>query len=163
MFETSRRKILGASMIGAGAALDALGARASAAELNTKGNIMLNTIPDLPKGLVEAASFPLIEAIHGRRSRRFARGAAIPDGPLAYTSKHEPTPLSEMEQMLLLTTVAGNTGWSNLIPFNRNYLPNIPNYAGSAGGRSFPSAAGFHTAEFFFTDDKGVYLSLIHI
>lgn len=157
MFETSRRNLLGASMIGAGIVLNGLGARASAAGLNTKGKIMLNRIPDLSQGLTEVASFPLIEAIHGRRSRRFARGASIPDGPLAYTSKHEPAPLSEIEQMLLLTTVAGNTGWSNLIPYNRNYLPKMPNYAGSAGGRSFPSAAGFHTTEFFYTDDNGVY------
>ena len=157
MFETSRRKLLGASMIGAGAILNGLGARASAAELNNKGNIMLNRIPDLPAGLIEAVNFPLIEAIHGRRSRRFARGASIPDGPLAYTSKHDPEPLSELEQMLLLTTVAGNTGWSNLIPHNRFYLPRIPNYAGAAGGRTFPSAAGFHTTEIFYTDDNGVY------
>ena len=157
MLETSRRKLLGASMVGAGTVLTGLGARASGAGLKTKGNIMLDNIPDIPKGLIEAADFPLIEAIHGRRSRRFARGASIPDGPLAYTSKHEPAGLSELEQMLLLTTVAGNTGWSNLIPYNRFYAPNIPNYAGAAGGRSFPSAAGFHTTEFFYTDDNGVY------
>ena len=99
MFETSRRKLLGASMIGAGTVLNGLGAKATATELNTKGNIMLNRISDLPQGLVTAANFPLIEAIHGRRSRRFARGAVIPDGPLAYTSKNEPAPLSELEQM----------------------------------------------------------------
>ncbi len=144
-------------MIGVGAIMNGLGASASAAELSHKGNIMLNGIPELPKGLVEAASFPLIEAIHGRRSRRFARGATIPDGPLAYQSKFQPQPLSQLEQMLLLTTVAGNTGWSNLIPYNRYYLPKMPNYAGAAGGRSFPSAAGFHTTEFFYTDDDGVY------
>jgi len=158
MFETSRRKMLGASMIGAGALLNGLGASTSAAEMRSKGNIMLNRIPNLPKGLIEAARFPLIEAIHGRRSRRFARGAAIPDGPLAYKSKHDPKPLSELEQLLLLTTVAGNTGWSNLIPHNRFYSPKMPNYAGAAGGRSFPSAAGFHTSEIFYTDDNGVYV-----
>jgi len=157
MFETSRRKLLGASMIGAGAVLNGLGAGASAAGANTKGNIMLDRIPDVPQGLIEAANFPLIEAIHGRRSRRFAKGASIADGPLAYTSKHKPAPLSDLEQMLLLTTVAGNTGWSNLIPHNRFYLPKIPNYAGAAGGRTFPSAAGFHTTEIFYTDDNGVY------
>lgn len=157
MFETSRRKILGASMIGAGTLLNGLGAHASASGLKTKGNIMLDRISDVPTGLVEAAQFPLIEAIHGRRSRRFAKGASIPDGPLAYTSDSPPAPLSELEQMLLLTTVAGNTGWSNLIPYNRFYLPKLPNYAGAAGGRSFPSAAGFHTVEFFYTDDNGVY------
>lgn len=157
MLKTSRRKLLGASMIGAGTILNGVGLRASAADLNTRGKIMLDKIPALPKGLIEATHFPLIDAIHGRRSRRFARGASIPDGPLAYTSKHPPAPLSEMEQMLLLTTVGGNTGWSNLIPHNRFYLPNTPNYAGSAGGRSFPSAAGFHTTEIFYTDDDGTY------
>ena len=118
---------------------------------------MLDRIPDAPKGLIDAATFPLIDAIHGRRSRRFARGASIPDGPLAYTSQHPPQPLSKLEQMLLLTTVAGNTGWSNLIPYNRNYLPHIPNYAGAAGGRTFPSCAVFQITEFFYTDDDGVY------
>ncbi len=119
---------------------------------------MLDKVPHLPQGLIEAAGFPLIEAIHGRRSRRFAKGASIPDGPLAYSSTEAPEPLSEMEQMLLLTTVAGNTGWSNLIPHNRFYSPRIPNYAGAAGGRTFPSAAGFHTTEIFYTDDNGTYV-----
>lgn len=149
--------MLGASMIGAGTVLTGLGACSSGDALKTRGNIMFDRIPDLPKGLVDAVNFPLIEAIHGRRSRRFARGASIPVGPLAYTSQHSPQPLSKLEQMLLLTTVAGNTGWSNLIPYNRNYLPHIPNYAGAAGGRTFPSAAGFQITEFFYTDDNGVY------
>ena len=157
MFMTTRRKLLGASMIGAGTLLSGLGANTSAAKLNKKGNIMLNKIKTPPKGLTTAAEFPLLEAIHGRRSRRFARGASIPDGPLTYQSKHDPEPLSELEQMLLLTTVSGNTGWSNLIPHNGNYAPKIPNYAGAAGGRTFPSAAGFHTTDFFFTNDDGVY------
>lgn len=157
MFETSRRKLLGASMLGAGAALSSLGACATGDNLKTKGSILLDRIPGAPKGLVDAVNFPLIEAIHGRRSRRFARGASIPDGPLRYISHHKPEPLSELEQMLLLTSVAGNTGWSDLIPYNRNYLPNIPNYAGAAGGRTFPSCAGFQITEFFYTDDNGVY------
>ncbi len=158
MLASSRRKLFGASMIGAGALLNGIGLREAAANIDRKGRVMLDRTPDLPRGLIEAANLPLIEAIHGRRSRRFALGASIPDGPLAYSSKHEPAPLSDLEQMLLLTTVAGNTGWSNLIPYNRYYLPKIPNYAGAAGGRTFPSAAGFHTSEIFYTDDDGVYV-----
>ena len=146
-------------MLGAGAMLNSTGFAASAAtRLKQKGSIMLDKVPQLPKGLIEAAGFPLIDAIHGRRSRRFAKGASIPDGPLAYASAEAPEPLSEMEQVLLLTTVAGNTGWSNLIPHNRFYSPSIPNYAGAAGGRTFPSAAGFHTSEIFYTDDSGTYV-----
>ncbi len=159
MYELPRRKLLGASALSAAALLTSVGAGAYAvgSRLQRKGNILLDNLRELPDGLLEAVRFPLIEAIHGRRSRRFARGASIPDGPLAYESKHEPVPLTELQQLLLLTTVAGNTGWSNLIPYNRAYLPKLPNYAGAAGGRSFPSAAGFHTTEFFYTDDDGVY------
>lgn len=157
MIEINRRSILGTMMVGAGVALSSCGLHKTGARAAHKGRILLDRIPDLPRGLIAAANFPLIDAIHGRRSRRFARGASIPAGPLAYTSRHAPAPLSELEQLLLLTTVSGNTGWSNLIPYNRFYLPKIPNYAGAAGGRSFPSAAGFHTSEIFFTDDKGTY------
>ena len=42
--------------------------------------------------LADLAQFPLMEALIGRRSRRFALGDEIPDGPLAYKSKHDPVP-----------------------------------------------------------------------
>lgn len=109
------------------------------------------TVPD---GVL---TFPLLEALLGRRARRFFLGASIPDGPLAYTSSHEPMPLSEREQLLLLTAAAGNTGWHFMITRNARYAPHLANYSGAAGGRPFPSAAGFHTSEVFFTDDHGVY------
>jgi hypothetical protein len=119
--------------------------------------VLLGQMPELPLGLEEAVRFPLVEALLGRRARRFPLGATIPDGPLAYTSEHPPLPLGDLEQMLVLCAVAGNTGWINLHPHNPNYSPKIPNYAGAAGGRTFPSSAGFHTTECFYTDDDGVY------
>ena len=108
-------------------------------------------------GMKNALDFGLIEALLGRRSRRFLMGATIPDGPLAYTSRHKPMVLTEQEKMLVLAAVAGNTGGHNAIMYNARYAPHLPNYAGAAGGRTFPSAAGFHTSEIFFTDDDGVY------
>lgn len=108
-------------------------------------------------GLTEALSFPLIEALLGRRSRRFALGAEMKTGPLAFKSKHEPLPLEELEQMLVLLAATGTTGWNFLLPGNPCYAPYLASYAGSAGGRTFPSNAGFHTVEFFYTDDQGVY------
>lgn len=111
----------------------------------------------LPPGFHEALEFPLIAALTGRRSRRFSLGAAIPDGELAFTSRQAPVPLTELERMMVLTAAAGNTGWHYAITRNAHYAPHFPNYAGAAGGRTFPSPAGFHVAEFFFTDDSGVY------
>src|SRR5687767_9979076 len=109
------------------------------------------------EALRELAAFPLVDALYGRRSRRFALGGEIPDGPLAYKSRHEPLPLSELERMLVLSSMGGTTGWHYSITRNARYAPHASNYAGGAAGRTFPSAAGFHTAELFFTDDSGVY------
>jgi len=111
-----------------------------------------------PLGLQDVLEFPLVEALFGRRARRFSLGASLPDGPLAFTSRHDPLPLSELEQMLVLTAAAGNTGWHYMIMRHARYAPHLSNYSGAAGGRTFPSAAGFHTSEVFFTDDEGVYL-----
>jgi hypothetical protein len=109
------------------------------------------------EALSELAAFPLLEALYGRRSRRFALGDEIPDGPLAYRSRHEPLPLTELERMLVLSAMGGTTGWHYSITRHARYAPHVSNYAAGAAGRTFPSAAGFHTAELFFTDDSGLY------
>ncbi|WP_069804111.1 hypothetical protein [Thermogemmatispora onikobensis] len=113
--------------------------------------------PDEEQALQELLTFPFVEALFGRRSRRFLLGAEIPDGPLAYRSRYEPLPLSELETLLVLLAVGGNTGWHHSITRHERYAPRLANYAGAAGGRTFPSAAGFHTSEIFFTDDSGTY------
>jgi len=109
-------------------------------------------------GLQEMLSFPLIEALLGRRSRRFFMGAEIPDGVLAHTSGHTALPLTDLEKMLVVSACGGNTSWHHLIYRAARYAPHLSNYAGAAGGRVFPSAAGFHTSQTFFTDDDGVYV-----
>ena len=121
----------------------------------------MGTEPDLTSQIAEALDelgrFPLVEALYGRRSRRFPLGGEIPDGPLAYRSRHDPMPLSEIERLLVLTACAGTTGWHYAITRHERYAPHLSNYSGGAAGRTFPSAAGFHTAEIFFTDDSGTY------
>ncbi len=76
----------------------------------------------------------------------------------AYKSRHAPVPLSELEKLLVVLACGGNTSWHHLIFRAQRYAPYLSNYAGAAGGRSFPSAAGFHTSMTFFTDDDGVYI-----
>lgn len=109
-------------------------------------------------GFQDMLSFPLIEALLGRRSRRFFMGAEIPDGVLSHKSAHKPLPLTELEKMLLVSACGGNTSWHHMIHRGARYAPHLSNYSGAAGGRVFPSAAGFHTSQTFFTDDDGVYL-----
>jgi hypothetical protein len=110
-----------------------------------------------PPGFADALMFPLVSALTGRRARRFLLGASIPDGVFAFTSRHEPIPLTELEQLMVLTAVAGNTSWHYAHMHNARYAPHLPNYASAASGRTFPSGAGFHTSEVFFTDDNGAY------
>ncbi len=112
----------------------------------------------MPPGFQDLLEFGLVEALLGRRSRRFFRGAHVPDGVFAYRSQHPPMPLSALETLLVVGGCGGNTGWHHLIRRADRYAPHLSNYAAAAGGRTFPSAAGFHTSQTFFTDDTGVYL-----
>jgi hypothetical protein len=104
------------------------------------------------------ARFPLLDALLGRRSRRFFMGAEIPDGVFQYRSRHQPFPLTETERLLVVTACGGNTSWHHMIYRAQRYAPHLSNYSAAAGGRTFPSAAGFHTSKTFFTDDSGLYL-----
>jgi hypothetical protein len=113
---------------------------------------------DFHQGFREMLAFGLVEALLGRRSRRFFIGAEIPDGLLAYRSRGAPFPLSGLEKLLVATACGGNTSWHYLIYRAGRYAPHLANYAGAAGGRIFPSAAGFHTSMTFFTDDEGLYV-----
>src|SRR5436305_14937649 len=108
------------------------------------------TTDRLTDALAELARFPLLDAVYGRRSRRFPMGGEIPDGPLAYRSTHEHVPLSEVETLLVLAACAGTTGWHYGITRHARYAPALANYNGAAAGRTIPSAAGFHTTELFF-------------
>lgn len=112
----------------------------------------------LPPGFEDMLSFGLIEGITGRRSRRFFMGAEIPDGVLAYKSRHKPLPLSELEKLLVVSACGGSTSRHHMIFRAARYAPYLSNYCGAAEGRTFPSAAGFHTSRTFFTDDEGVYI-----
>lgn len=156
-FSQTRRKALGTLFIAAGSLAGGLGMKSLAQQAETRGKLLLDGLSEIPEGLKEAVQFPLVEALYGRRARRFALGDEIPDGPLKFKSKHAPLALSDLEQMLVLTAAAGNTGWHHMIYRHKRYAPHLSNYSGAAGGRTFPSAAGFHTSEFFYTDDEGVY------
>lgn len=92
----------------------------------------------LPPGFQDMMSFGLVEALTGRRSRRFFRGAEIPDGVFAYASRHEPLPLSELERLLVVAACGGATGWHNMLYRAARYAPHLSNYSGAAGGRTFP-------------------------
>src|SRR5712691_11773887 len=89
--------------------------------------------------------FPLLDAIAGRRARRFGLGMELPSGPLAYTSGSDPVPLSEFERSILIAAGTGVTGWSFGVPFGPDRPEEHAHYTQRYTGRSARTAAGIGT------------------
>lgn len=109
--------------------------------------------------LRELFQFPLLQAIYGRRSRRFGLGMQIPSGPLAFESSAEPEPLSELEQSVLVAAGTGVSGWHFGVPFGPDRPDAHAHYSQRFTGRTAPTAAGFGTPVLLYTDDEGTYLT----
>jgi len=102
------------------------------------------------------ATYPLLDALRDRRSRRFGLGMKIEHGPFAYQSRHEPQPLSEMEEAALAFAACGITGYA---------LADLAYGAGQGGsmlaglvGRTISSADAINTVSLVITKDEATYL-----
>jgi hypothetical protein len=116
-------------------------------------------IPPHPSGLEELQRFPLIHALFGRRARRFGLGMEIPSGPLAFKSRREPVPLSELEKALLVAAGTGVSGWNFGVPFGPAQPSEHGQFTQRFTGRTIPTAAGIGTPVLFHTDDSGTYIT----
>jgi hypothetical protein len=115
---------------------------------------------DEPAPLEDLARFPLLEAMFGRRSRRFGVGMSIPDGPLAYASSQPPLPLTDLERTLLVLCGAGVSGWHLGMEHTATGDPHRGcNYPVRLTGRVAASAAGIETSELIVTDDAGTFIT----
>lgn len=101
--------------------------------------------------------FPLMQALFGRRARRFGLGMEIPNGPLKFKSEKNPLPLTEFEQMILVAAATGVSGWSFGVPFSPRMPESHADFTLRFTGRTAPTAAGIGTPALFFTDDQGCY------
>jgi hypothetical protein len=110
--------------------------------------------------LGRALSYPLLEALANRRSRRFSLGATLPGGGLAYASRMTPVPLSKLEEAMLTFAASGLTG---LCLGDVRYAPGEQHEAGGGNvmaaltGRTGASADAVHgTAVFVVNDDADI-------
>src|SRR5882724_1380465 len=100
--------------------------------------------------------YPLLTALHERRSRRFGLGMKMPAGPLAFESRHAPVPLTEAEEAALAFAACGITGHA---------LADLC-YAPGGGGaimaglvaRTIASGDGLQTVSLIITNDQGTWL-----
>jgi hypothetical protein len=106
--------------------------------------------------LAALSRYPFLDALIGRRSRRFNLGMKMDSGPLAYRSERAPVPLSEDEEALLAFAACGITGRA-LID-----LVFAPDGGGTivAGllGRTIGSGDAIHTVSVFVINDGATYL-----
>lgn len=115
--------------------------------------------PVRAEALEAAARVGALEAIFGRRSRRFALGASI-TGPLHYESAADPVPLAYEEEAML---VAAGTGVTGVV---REEWPFVTESGDTTGadklhsftGRSYPSPVAIHGTELFWTNDDGLFV-----
>jgi len=109
--------------------------------------------------LEHLGQFPLMDAIFGRRARRFGLGMEIPAGPLAHKSRHDPMPLSELETSVLLAVGTGVSGWHFGVPFGPDRPEQHAHYSVRFTGRTAPTAGGFGTPAMLFTNDQGTWIT----
>jgi hypothetical protein len=112
-----------------------------------------------PGAISDLLRFPLLQAIFGRRSRRFGVGMEIPSGPLAFASRAAPYPLSDLEAAILVAAGTGVSGWSFGVPFSPSRPTQHANLTERFTGRTSPTAAGIGTPVLFYTTDDGTYVT----
>jgi hypothetical protein len=107
----------------------------------------------VPEGWRVAMQTGLAEAVFSRRSRRFGLGMTLPDGPLAFRSRHDPVPLTELEEALLIWLGTGTTGLAlgDLPPDGLSWMQGWD-------GRSWPCSCNSHSTELFFANDDGLWM-----
>lgn len=110
-------------------------------------------------GLQALLSYPLVEAIVERRTRRVAQGASIDAGELSYTSPNQPDPLSPLEEAILVVA----TGMTGITTHDGPlYKPEGGKELGTPFlnivARSGSSADNSQATSFFMINDEGIWL-----
>jgi hypothetical protein len=106
-------------------------------------------------------SYPLLEALTHRRSRRFAAGMKLNGGPLAHESKLAPQPLTLEEEAALAFAACGVTGHALAeLPYQTGSVPDAGggNIMKQFIARTAPSADALHTVTVFVTNDQGAWM-----
>jgi hypothetical protein len=112
-------------------------------------------------GYERLRSYPLLNALTSRRSRRFAAGMKLNGGPLTYESKKTAQSLSEEEDAALSFAACGVTGYVLAeLPYETGNLPDAGggNIMKQFVGRTAPSADALHTVIVFVMNDAGTWM-----
>ena len=106
--------------------------------------------------LSDFSTTTLFDALLNRRSRRFGLGMKIPAGPLQFSSRHAPIPLTEDEEAALAFAACGLTGYA-LADLSYGRAEGGSMLAARLG-RTVASADAVNTVAMFVTNDRGAWL-----
>lgn len=110
-------------------------------------------------GLADLFARPLLETVWRRRTHRVSRGADVPAGSMTYGSTHDPRPLSELEEAVLIA-LTGCTGLTMPDrPFDdpRDGTPIMAKPNMTMAGRTAGSPDNAQATHFFLINDSGTY------
>jgi hypothetical protein len=104
-------------------------------------------------GLENALQYPLFQAVFDRKSRRVGLGMTVESQVIEYTSPHEPVPLSELEEALLVMAGTGLNGLALADMDPKRGMSTIVQWT----NRTWPSACSNHGTELFWSNDDGLW------
>jgi hypothetical protein len=112
------------------------------------------------KGLQELFSYPLMSAIFDRRTRRVARGTSIQSGPISHESRNAPSPLSPLEEAVLIvsTGLTGSTAMHDVPTKNAEGKDSFSAPLINILSRSASTIDNSHAVSFFLLNDEGTWL-----
>ncbi|AIE87056.1 hypothetical protein [Fimbriimonas ginsengisoli] len=115
----------------------------------------MNSIPEINDALEKLRTYPFLQALLDRRSRRFGRGMEMKSGPMAFKSRQSGEPLTEEEEALMVFAACGITGYAlGDLDYGKNGGGNI---MVSTVGRTIPSGDAMHTVALMVTNDQATY------
>jgi hypothetical protein len=110
-------------------------------------------------GLRDFLGYSFADAIQDRRTRRVAQGVSLEGGPLSYESANDPSPLSPLEEAILIASTSLTGAVMHDGPLDK---PNGAKELGTmfleVAGRAASSADNAQATSFFMINDEGVWL-----
>jgi hypothetical protein len=119
----------------------------------------MRPVTDQHSGLRSLAERPLLAAIMQRRTHRVSRGSSIDAGSMSYTSSSPRSPLTELEEAILIA-ITGCTGLSmpdRPLSDPRDNKPIMAKPNLNMVGRSAGSPDNAQGTHFFLINDSGTY------
>jgi len=117
------------------------------------------TKPAVHPGLQDLLSYPVLQCLQDRRTRRVAQGVSLSAGDLSYESANAPSPLTPLEEAILIASIGPTGAVMHDGPLDKqNGKPELGTPFLHVTGRAASSADNAQATSMFMINDEGVWL-----